>query len=87
MLAGQQNVVISDAGEAMLCDFGISKLIQDTPSGFTTTATPKGTARFMAKELLEGTTGSNIKSDVYAFGCLVLRESLSCLTCYWDRPP
>lgn len=74
LLTFQQNVMISEAGEAMLCDFGISKLLQEGPSGFTTTATPKGTPRFMAKELLEGTSGTTIRSDVYAFGGLVLRE-------------
>ncbi|KAG8960076.1 hypothetical protein FRC05_007127 [Tulasnella sp. 425] len=44
--------LVNDEENVKLCDFGVSKLLQDAPSGFTTTASIKGTLRYSAKELL-----------------------------------
>lgn len=66
-----RNVLVSDQGEAMLCDFGLSKLMEDAPSGFTTSFATGGTLRWIAPELLNGEVCST-KSDVYSFACLAL---------------
>ncbi|KAG8965249.1 hypothetical protein FRC05_003300, partial [Tulasnella sp. 425] len=65
------NVLINESGDAKICDFGISKLMMDTPSGFTTTKSANFTLRYSAKELL--CAGKNsVMSDVFAFGMLAL---------------
>ncbi|KIO21280.1 hypothetical protein M407DRAFT_245524 [Tulasnella calospora MUT 4182] len=65
------NVLISDEGDAKICDFGISKLMMDAPSGFTTTKSTNCTSRYSAKELLcEG--NSTMMSDVFALGMFIL---------------
>ncbi|KAG8965251.1 hypothetical protein FRC05_003302 [Tulasnella sp. 425] len=67
-----ENIVVGDEGDAKICDFGISKLMMDIPSGFTTTATAKCTVRYSSKELLEEGARNTTMSDVYAFGMLML---------------
>lgn len=65
------NVLISDEGDAKICDFGISKLLMDAPSGLTTTKSANWTLRYSAKELL--CEGKNTEmSDVHAFGMFIL---------------
>jgi serine/threonine protein kinase len=64
------NILISDGGQAVLTDFGLSIVLE--MSGFTTKNTP-GTLRYMAPELLaEPTTSEAIRptvaTDVWAFG-------------------
>ncbi|KAG8900387.1 hypothetical protein FRB99_006095, partial [Tulasnella sp. 403] len=66
------NVLINNEGDAMLCDFGLSKLLQDVPSGFTTTTRQKGTTRWMAPEQFGEHAVYTTQSDIYAFGCLVI---------------
>ncbi|KAG8938824.1 hypothetical protein FRC04_007422 [Tulasnella sp. 424] len=66
------NVIVSDEGNAKICDFGISKLMQKNPSGFTTTASVKGTLRYSSPEMLDLDGESTTASDVWAFGMLIL---------------
>ncbi|KAG8938822.1 Negative regulator of mitotic exit [Tulasnella sp. 424] len=66
------NVVVSDEGNAKICDFGISKLVQENPSGFTTTTSVKGTLRYSSPEMLDLDGMSTTSSDVWAFGMLIL---------------
>ncbi|KAH0829093.1 kinase-like domain-containing protein, partial [Lanmaoa asiatica] len=66
----QGNILISDGGQAVLADFGLSIVLE--MSGFTTKNTP-GTLRYMAPELLaESTTSAATRpttaTDVWAFG-------------------
>lgn len=72
---GQDNMVVNDEGDALLCDFGIARLVEDKPSGFTTSVGGfKGTLRYVAKELLlDEKVEANPKTDVYSFGSLALR--------------
>ncbi|KAF9228510.1 kinase-like protein [Gyrodon lividus] len=67
------NILISDNGQAVLADFGLSRLLE--VSGFTTKNAP-GTLRYMAPELLylepaPGTTSGPIRTttatDIWAF--------------------
>lgn len=66
------NVVVSDEGNAKICDFGISKLMQENPSGLTTTASIKGTLRYSSPDMLDLDGKSTTASDVWAFGMLIL---------------
>ncbi|EJD35781.1 kinase-like protein, partial [Auricularia subglabra TFB-10046 SS5] len=77
-----ENVLISDAGNALLTDFGLSTWIDKGDSEETTATDIRGwhTVRFAAPELLideaisAGRTRSKTpESDVYAFGMLVLQ--------------
>ncbi|EJD37052.1 kinase-like protein, partial [Auricularia subglabra TFB-10046 SS5] len=75
------NILVSDYGEALLADFGLSTFLEKSQA---TLATMTGirqlyTARFAAPELLAGGVDPSAKpqsktceSDVYAFGMLVL---------------
>jgi serine/threonine protein kinase len=82
----QHNVLIDNNGNALVADFGRSKIIDRR--GFTTTFS--GSARYMAPELLvppfaelsqaEGGGGDYIpiltkKTDVYGFGMVALEVS------------
>ncbi|KAG8985118.1 hypothetical protein FRB90_004925 [Tulasnella sp. 427] len=68
-----QNVIINDDLEAILCDFGISRVMTSlVGTGMTTFGTATGTHGYQAKELFEPESRTTDKSDVYAFGGLVL---------------
>lgn len=57
----------------MLCDFGLAKVIEDVPSGLTTTSTPSCSVRYAAPELIVGDGSPHtLQSDVWAWGCVLL---------------
>ncbi|KAL5513997.1 hypothetical protein ACEPAG_2758 [Sanghuangporus baumii] len=74
------NVLISESGEPLLCDFGVSRMLVASRSfNFSSSLTGgglRGTLRFMSKELLQATDLSpavySKASDVWAFGMTVL---------------
>ncbi|PVG00057.1 kinase-like protein [Serendipita vermifera] len=71
------NVLISDTGDACLCDFGLARVIYtgSGSSGFTTTNFA-GSIRYMAPELLdseedeEDLPNLSVETDIYALGCV-----------------
>ncbi|OSX62034.1 hypothetical protein POSPLADRAFT_1046501 [Postia placenta MAD-698-R-SB12] len=81
----QANILIDDQGHALLADFGLAALMRDFTSTQTTSTTQhhhgKGTTRWMAPELLNpelfGTLSRHTeKSDIYAFGMVMLEVDL-----------
>ncbi|KIO15432.1 hypothetical protein M407DRAFT_52801, partial [Tulasnella calospora MUT 4182] len=68
-----QNVIVRDNLEAVLCDFGISRIIlgEKEHSGWTTSEACSGTVGFLAKEILED-GGPTTATDVYAFSGVIL---------------
>ncbi|KAG8893605.1 hypothetical protein FRB99_001852 [Tulasnella sp. 403] len=66
------NVLVNNAGEAMLSDFGLSKFLEAKPSGLSTSPMVMGAMRWRAPELFTDNSGSTTQSDIYSFGCLVL---------------
>ena len=65
------NVMMTKAGNAKLCDLGLSKLKEDAGLTIKTTAVAKGTPLYMAPEQLLEKKTSSPKSDVYSFGALL----------------
>ncbi|TFK31105.1 kinase-like domain-containing protein [Crucibulum laeve] len=66
------NVIITDEGRAALCDFGLSKVIEDMgrPSGYTLTQPDVGPLRWQAPEFLEHEDTPLLpSSDIWSFGC------------------
>ena len=80
----QLNVLIDDAENAVLCDFGLSRMKADVASR-TVRQTPTmvtGSRNWMAPERFKG--GSLKKPcDIYAFGMMVYEVSY--LPCVWSR--
>lgn len=68
------NILVTSAGEACICDFGMSKIIEDvTGTSASATLTTSGSARWLAPELITGTVSSPTKeADVYSFGMAML---------------
>ncbi|KAG8922007.1 hypothetical protein FRC02_012212 [Tulasnella sp. 418] len=67
------NVLVDDQGHARIADFGLSRMLQEGPSGFTTSSGITGTHRWMAPELFmtEGAKYTTA-SDIYAISLLIL---------------
>lgn len=79
----QSNVLIDDAGNARLTDFGLARILQT--SGYTRTIA-SGTVRWMARELVtlseEGERKSDqqvtVEADVWAFAMTVIEVGIQC---------
>lgn len=56
----------------MLCDFGLARILEDVPSGLTTTSARGCTFRYAAPELVLGDGLHSLAGDVWAWGCLLL---------------
>lgn len=78
----QENVLVSDDGDALIADLGLSTLVDKTANEATTVSVIRlrVTLRFAAPELLDDTLISEglmrsktPASDVYAFGMLMLQ--------------
>lgn len=69
-----KNVLIGDRLQALICDFGLARAVQDLPTGYTTQAGP-GTDAYRAPELWLQSKPS-LAGDVYAFGGMVLKVNL-----------
>jgi serine/threonine protein kinase len=66
----QSNILVNEAGDAKLADFGLSVLLIE---GHITATTSNGTYRWSAPELfVEGEVHRTPPSDVYSFGCVCL---------------
>ncbi|KIM25685.1 hypothetical protein M408DRAFT_331038 [Serendipita vermifera MAFF 305830] len=68
-----RNVLIGADGVGQLCDFGLTRLMNDALESSLTTTTPHtGTVPYLAYELVRftGRAVPTTATDVYAFGCL-----------------
>ncbi|KAG8911835.1 hypothetical protein FRC01_005453, partial [Tulasnella sp. 417] len=69
----KDNILVNDALEAVLADFGQSRFIHDIPSPYVTEDILLGTPRYMAPELMEDETAQHtLASDIYAFSLVTL---------------
>lgn len=68
-----ENILINNDGDASLCDFGLSRAVQDSVTGLTTGG-HKGSFAFLAPELYESDEEKvSTASDIYAFGGLIIQ--------------
>ncbi|KAL5513805.1 hypothetical protein ACEPAH_4206 [Sanghuangporus vaninii] len=66
------NVLISNSGDALLCDFGCSRMITATRTYAKISTTVKGTERYMAPEFFNSSHSKHSKkTDIWAFGMTV----------------
>jgi serine/threonine protein kinase len=66
-----ENVVLTSAG-AILLDFGIARAVQVSGANALTRAgTTLGTAVYMSPEQIQGGSGVDQRTDLYALGCLL----------------
>ncbi|KIO31637.1 hypothetical protein M407DRAFT_67694, partial [Tulasnella calospora MUT 4182] len=68
------NILINAKRQAMLADFGLSKSLEDGPTGLSTSDGLKGTLRYYSPELMDDQegTGRYLTSDIWAWACLAL---------------
>ncbi|KAL0061689.1 Rho guanine nucleotide exchange factor [Marasmius tenuissimus] len=66
------NILITLEGRASIGDFGLSRIADTLALHLTTSTThgPAGTARWLAREILNGDSGPTKESDIYAFACV-----------------
>ncbi|PVF94261.1 kinase-like protein [Serendipita vermifera] len=69
------NVLVTPEGVGQICDFGLTRLIQEEETtGLTTTTAHAGTARYLAYELVvkmgDPEALPTTATDIYALGCL-----------------
>ncbi|KAL5480686.1 hypothetical protein ACEPAI_9626 [Sanghuangporus weigelae] len=69
------NIMVSDLGNALICDFGCSRMVDSSRSYARLTSSVKGTSRYLAYELVvapdlggEVSGSHTTKTDVWAFG-------------------
>ncbi|KAG8899554.1 hypothetical protein FRC00_001289 [Tulasnella sp. 408] len=67
-----ENILVTDDLHILICDFGISRIMSES-NHLTTTSSAKGSPIYMSPELFSGDPRSTLKSDVWAWGCLVLK--------------
>ncbi|KAG8912352.1 hypothetical protein FRC00_004703, partial [Tulasnella sp. 408] len=67
------NVLVNAERRAILADFGLSKALEEGPTGLTTSEGLKGTIQYFSPELvLDKNMGDSLPSDIWAWACLVL---------------
>lgn len=82
--------MVSETGNALICDFGCSRLADSSRTYARLTSSVKGTSRYLAYELIvpldteKGFSGSHtLKTDVWAFGMTIFVRAL--LLCDWSE--
>lgn len=70
------NVLVNDHRRAVLCDFGLSAVMQDTSTGLTTGPGFQGSTRWSSPEVITGSP-KTLKSDMWGWGCLALEIMMS----------
>ncbi|KAG9041508.1 Receptor-interacting serine/threonine-protein kinase 2 [Tulasnella sp. UAMH 9824] len=80
------NVLINNKPDAVLCDFGLARLVEESgvSTGLTTTGPTKGSLRYMSPELFDSDRSKHtLKSDIWAWACTIF-EILTERTAYAD---
>lgn len=67
----QENVLVSKARRAMLCDFGLARVVDDQPTGLTTSKILLGTCRYGSPEVVLFSQKRTLEADIWSWGCLL----------------
>ena len=68
------NLLVNADCQLKICDFGLARVLDDHPSGLTTTNhNVQMTVRFSSPELHLEDARRTLESDVWAWGCLLLQ--------------
>ncbi|KZS95809.1 kinase-like protein [Sistotremastrum niveocremeum HHB9708] len=83
------NVLVNDAEEACLTDFGLSKIDEVASSSTFSTSSFSATVRWMAREMAEAVSDDvfflpTVWTDIWAYGCVIL-EIISGQVPYYDK--
>ena len=70
------NVMVTEAGEPVVLDFGLARVVDAVDGGLSSLDATPGTPLYMAPEQIEGRVALDRRVDVYALG-LVLYECLT----------
>jgi formylglycine-generating enzyme required for sulfatase activity len=65
------NIMVTPAGDPVVLDFGIARLLEDDPLALTATGLPLGTPAYMAPEQVHGHEGVDARADVWALGAIL----------------
>nr|WP_284288924.1 protein kinase [Angustibacter aerolatus] len=68
------NVMVNEAGDVKVMDFGIARAVADTSATMTQTQAVIGTAQYLSPEQAKGET-VDARSDVYSAGCLLFEPA------------
>jgi serine/threonine protein kinase len=74
----QRNVLVSNAGRAMIADFGVSSIVMTLPMS---TTGPNGTPHWIAPEVVQGDSRPSLESDIWSYGCLSYEVGITTLHC------
>ncbi|TDL23913.1 kinase-like protein [Rickenella mellea] len=66
------NIVISDDGHALICDFKVAHLLDCHQSSIVSEMTRRTLTRWSAPEIIQQVTGATRPSDIYSFAMTVL---------------
>lgn len=68
------NILVTDEGDAELCDFGYAKVLGGASTGFTTSPNPGGTYPYMSPEVFNGEEWQDLTpgADIFAMGSTIL---------------
>jgi Serine/threonine protein kinase len=64
------NIMLTDAGDVKVMDFGIARAMDDIGATMTSTWNVVGTAQYLSPEQATGET-ADLRSDIYSVGCLL----------------
>lgn len=69
-------MLVNPDRRALLADFGLSKALDNSPTGFTTGNDARFTIRYSSPEvLLQGTSAESLSNDMWSWGYLVSEVS------------
>ena len=67
-------MLVGDDRQAMLCDFGLSRITSELSTD-QTSSVMGATPRFTAPEVISGDAKKSMKSDIYSFACTCIKVS------------